>query len=62
MNGKKSKLMRRAGKLDKSSKKLYNTLNHREKGVLGEVYTKILNTSSEDDTPKIRGQIPQIGN
>tara|TARA_R110002153_G_scaffold121401_2_gene266946 strand:+ start:3456 stop:3614 length:159 start_codon:yes stop_codon:yes gene_type:complete len=52
MNAKKVKLLRRVGKLDNQSKKLYNTLSHQEKGFLSEVYTEILNNSTEDGVSK----------
>jgi hypothetical protein len=38
MNGKKAKLMRKFGTVDKKTKKMYNSLSHSEKGVLKEVY------------------------
>ena len=37
MNGKKAKLMRKYGKVDKKTKKVYNSLTHTERGVLKEV-------------------------
>ena len=39
MNGKKAKMMRKFGKVDKKTKKMYNSLNHVEKGTLKQVYT-----------------------
>ena len=38
MNGKKAKLMRKYGKVEKKTKMMYNSLTHQEKGVLKEVY------------------------
>jgi len=38
VNGKKAKLMRKFGKVDKKTKKMYNSLTHSEKGVLKEIY------------------------
>ena len=38
MNGKKAKLMRKFGKVDKKTKKMYNSLTHSEKGTLKQVY------------------------
>lgn len=38
MNGKKAKMMRRVGKVDKRTKRLYNQLSHPEKGLLTDVY------------------------
>jgi|DEB0MinimDraft_10_1074344.scaffolds.fasta_scaffold46245_4 hypothetical protein len=41
MNAKKAKLMRKVGKIARRDKKLYNTLSHQEKTVLGDVYKSI---------------------
>ena len=38
MNGKKAKLMRRYGTVEKQTKKMYNTLTHVERGVLRDAY------------------------
>lgn len=38
MNGKKAKMLRRAGKVAKKTKKQYNTLSHGERGLLGDIY------------------------
>lgn len=46
MNSKKAKLFRKVGKVDKRSKKLYNTLDHKEREVLGEIYA-ILKTKQK---------------
>ena len=41
MNGKKAKMLRRSGKLDKKTKKMYNSLNPDDKYVLTQVYEEI---------------------
>ncbi len=38
MNGKKAKLLRKYGKVEKKAKKMYNSLNHDEKGLLRDIY------------------------
>jgi hypothetical protein len=38
MNSKKAKLMRKYGKVDKKTKRGYNSLSHDEKGLLGDIY------------------------
>lgn len=38
MNGKKAKLMRKYGKVDKKTKKVYNGLTHAERGLLKDIY------------------------
>jgi len=38
MNGKKAKLMRRYGKVDKKTKKMYNSLTHEERGLIRDIY------------------------
>jgi hypothetical protein len=38
MNGKKAKLLRKVGKVDQTTKRLYHKLNHAERGVLGDFY------------------------
>ena len=38
MNGKKVKMLRRAGKVAKRTKKQYNTLSHGERGLLRDIY------------------------
>lgn len=38
MNSKKAKLMRKVGKVARKDKKLYNSLSHQEKEILGDVY------------------------
>ena len=38
MNGRVAKLLRKTGKVDKRSKRLYNKLSHREKGLLLKFY------------------------
>ena len=38
MNGKKAKLLRKVGKVDKKTKKMYNSLTHVERGVLTQFY------------------------
>ena len=38
MNGRVAKLLRKTGKVDKRSKRLYNQLSHREKGLLLKFY------------------------
>jgi hypothetical protein len=44
MNSKKAKLLRKTGKVDKNVKKLYNTLDWREKTILSEAYKDIIAT------------------
>jgi len=38
MNGKKAKLMRKYGKVDRKTKKMYNDLTHEERGLLKDIY------------------------
>jgi len=38
MNSRKAKLMRKVGKVARKDKKMYNTLSHQEKEILGDVY------------------------
>lgn len=38
MNGKKAKLLRKYGKVEKKTKKMYNALSHGEKGLLRDIY------------------------
>jgi len=38
MNSKKAKLLRKVGKVARKDKKLYNSLSHQEKQILGDVY------------------------
>jgi hypothetical protein len=38
MNGRVAKLLRKTGKVDKESKRLYNKLSHTEKGMLLKFY------------------------
>ena len=38
MNGKKAKLLRKYGKVEKKTKKMYNSLSHSEKGLLKDIY------------------------
>lgn len=38
MNGKKAKLLRKYGKVEKKTKKMYNSLNHNERGLLTDIY------------------------
>lgn len=38
MNGKKAKLMRKVGKVERTDKKLYNKLSSEEKRILSEIY------------------------
>jgi len=38
MNGKKAKMLRKVGRVEKRTKKLYNTLSHEEKSILSKVY------------------------
>ena len=42
MNSKRAKLLRKVGKLDKMTKRLYNRLSHNEKGLLSTMYTEII--------------------
>ena len=42
MNGKRAKLLRKVGKLDKHTKRLYNRLSHFEKGYLSRFYLGII--------------------
>jgi|TARA_R110000772_G_scaffold180316_2_gene291587 hypothetical protein len=37
MNGKKAKLLRKYGKVEKKAKKVYNSLTHSERGLMKEV-------------------------
>ena len=50
MNGKKSKLIRKVGKVERREKKLYNTLSNQEKTILSEIYKSVLekNKPSEE--------------
>jgi len=48
MNGKKAKLMRQVGKgLTKSDKRLYNMLNHVERGILANMYQTLIDNNKE---------------
>lgn len=38
MNAKKAKLMRKYGKVDRKTKKMYNSLTHHERGILKDAY------------------------
>ena len=38
MNGKKAKLMRKVGKVERKDKKLYNSLSDEEKKLLSDIY------------------------
>jgi hypothetical protein len=42
MNGKKAKQLRKVGKVAKRDKKLYNSLSHGQKEMLGYLYNHIL--------------------
>lgn len=58
MNGKKAKLLRKVGKVDKTTKRLYHKLNHAERGVLSDFYKfsvekKKLNESQEKTSEHI---------
>lgn len=50
MNGKKAKLIRKVGKVERREKRLYNTLSHQEKTILSEIYKSVLekNKPSEE--------------
>lgn len=41
MNGKKAKMLRRSGKLDKKTKKMYNSLKPDDKHMLSQIYEEI---------------------
>jgi hypothetical protein len=41
MNGKKAKMLRRTGKVDKKTKKMYNSLNPKDRDMLTKVYNEI---------------------
>jgi len=48
MNGKKAKLMRQVGKgLTKSDKRLYNMLNHVERGILASLYQDLIDNNKD---------------
>lgn len=59
MNGKRAKLLRKVGKLDKHTKRLYNRLSHVEKGLLSAMYTDIITRLDESvvvqPTPELQG-------
>lgn len=38
MNGKKAKLLRKYGKVENKTKKMYNSLSHNDKGLLRDIY------------------------
>lgn len=65
MNGKKAKLFRKVGKIiDKKEKKMYNSLNHVERGILSGLYKHIVENnveaiSAQKKTPKGKKE-PQI--
>jgi len=47
MNGKKAKLMRKVGKVDKQSKRLYNQLTSEQKEVLAVLYRHIIEKNKD---------------
>lgn len=48
MNSKKAKLFRKVGKIiDKKEKAMYNSLNHRDKGILSGIYRHIVEVNAE---------------
>ena len=49
MNGKKAKLMRKVGKVDKKTKRLYTQLNAKEKELLGHFYTFVKKRTISDE-------------
>lgn len=50
MNGKKAKLLRKVGKVDKKTKRMYNSLSHVERGVLTQFYNFRLELAQEQMT------------
>lgn len=49
VNGKKAKLMRKVGKVDKKVKKLYQQLTAKEKETLGNFYTFVKTRKIKDE-------------
>jgi len=41
MNGKKAKMLRKSGKVDKAVKRMYNSLDHKNRDMLTKVYQEI---------------------
>jgi hypothetical protein len=41
MNGKKAKMLRRTGKVDKEVKRMYNTLDSKHRHILTKIYQEI---------------------
>ena len=41
MNGKKAKMLRKSGKVDKKVKRMYNSLNPKDRDMLTKVYREI---------------------
>jgi len=54
MNGKKAKLLRKVGKFDNISKKLYNSLSWHNKTILGMLYNHLIekHKDSPENLPK----------
>jgi len=48
MNGKKAKQLRKVGKIAKRDKKLYNSLSHEQKEILGHLYNHILEKNKKE--------------
>ena len=48
MNGRVAKLLRKTGKVDKQSKRLYNKLSHTEKGMLNKFYRWMLQKKKDE--------------
>lgn len=41
MNGKKAKMLRKAGKVDKQTKRQYNSLDHENRRIVGQIYSQL---------------------
>ena len=48
LNGKKAKQLRKVGKIAKRDKKLYNSLSHEQKEILGHLYNHILEKNKKE--------------
>lgn len=47
MNGKTAKLMRKVNKLSRKDKRLYNQLDHKNRGVLKQFYRAVIEANKE---------------
>lgn len=50
MNGKKAKMLRKSGNVDKKVKKMYNSLNPRERYILSQAYSDMVRTVVVEET------------